>query len=626
MPMNRRFSLCHLAAVLCVASPAFAQSGARTYPAALAQAAIPQASVHGVVLDDHGKPVAGAIVSALGSTSAFAVCDQDGRFALRNLPYGPYLMRAHLQGYLSPRARLVQVDRSALTLSTIALARRAAESDDVQVLSAGVGGTETSGTTGIADDDPDTHDHGEVAWRVRHLKRSVLKDATRFIDWALDGDSLLGDSLAGLGLAVGTSARLASSFLTDVPWNGHVDFLTSTSFNGPQDLWSMPASPRGVAFLTLEAPMTGGRWTMRGAVTQSDLASWILAGSYRRDPAAHRYDAGVSYGMQRYVAGGADTRVVFDGGRTVGSVYASDEWTVTPRLVLYYGAKYAHHNYLAEPGLLSPHARVTIAPTSDETFKVRAAVSHRAVAPGADEFMPPSAAWWLPPERTFSPASPRSGFTSERMDHVEIAVEREWAGGVVIGIRGFQQRVDNQLVTLFGLGLPGADARLNHYYVASAGDVDSRGWGVSASRSVAARLRASVDYTQVRSTWLGQSPDAAMLLLLPVAVQHGGDDRLHDLTMAVDTRLPVTATQVFLIYKVNSWLDELNANAARLGTRFDVQLKQALPFLAIAGAEWEMLVAVRSLFREELLDTSVYDELLVVRPPKRIVGGVTVRF
>jgi hypothetical protein len=39
-----------------------------------------------------------------------------------------------------------------------------------------------------------------------------------------------------------------------------------------------------------------------------------------------------------------------------------------------------------------------------------------------------------------------------------------------------------------------------------------------------------------------------------------------------------------------------------------------------------MLVAVRNLFRESFSETSVYDELLVVRPPKRLVGGITVRF
>ena len=39
-----------------------------------------------------------------------------------------------------------------------------------------------------------------------------------------------------------------------------------------------------------------------------------------------------------------------------------------------------------------------------------------------------------------------------------------------------------------------------------------------------------------------------------------------------------------------------------------------------------MLVAVRNMFRDDVLDASVYDELLVVRPPKRVVGGLTVKF
>jgi hypothetical protein len=39
-----------------------------------------------------------------------------------------------------------------------------------------------------------------------------------------------------------------------------------------------------------------------------------------------------------------------------------------------------------------------------------------------------------------------------------------------------------------------------------------------------------------------------------------------------------------------------------------------------------MLVAVRNMFNEALGEGSIYDELLVVRPPKRFVGGLTVRF
>jgi hypothetical protein len=39
-----------------------------------------------------------------------------------------------------------------------------------------------------------------------------------------------------------------------------------------------------------------------------------------------------------------------------------------------------------------------------------------------------------------------------------------------------------------------------------------------------------------------------------------------------------------------------------------------------------LLFAVRNFFRESASDQSVYDELLVVRPPKRVVGGVTLHF
>ena len=45
-----------------------------------------------------------------------------------------------------------------------------------------------------------------------------------------------------------------------------------------------------------------------------------------------------------------------------------------------------------------------------------------------------------------------------------------------------------------------------------------------------------------------------------------------------------------------------------------------------SSAKWEMLVAVRNFFRETAADQSIYDELLVVRPPKRIVGGLTLKF
>jgi hypothetical protein len=85
---------------------------------------------------------------------------------------------------------------------------------------------------------------------------------------------------------------------------------------------------------------------------------------------------------------------------------------------------------------------------------------------------------------------------------------------------------------------------------------------------------------------------------------------------------------VFVVYKLNSGFTSHDATRLRprFGSRFNVEVSQALPFLNFASAQWQMIVAVRNLFQEDLLETSVYDELQVVRPPKHVVGGVTVRF
>jgi hypothetical protein len=92
---------------------------------------------------------------------------------------------------------------------------------------------------------------------------------------------------------------------------------------------------------------------------------------------------------------------------------------------------------------------------------------------------------------------------------VEVGAQREWAGDLVVGVRAFRQRVDDQLVTLFGGAAPGkAAASIGHYYVATGGDFDARGWTVGVSRFVTDGLRASIDYTAVESEWQGRSADS----------------------------------------------------------------------------------------------------------------------
>ena len=629
--MNRHLTSLPPAVVFCVAVavfPALAQdrseSGATVRKAAAQVSAPARAELAGTVEDDRGEPLAGVVVSALGSTTVFAVSDSQGRFAFRDISYGPYLVRAHLQDHLPARALLVQVDRTSDTMEAVVLTRRAADDQPAPVLAAGIGPAGTGAA--VSDAEEADHDHGEVAWRLRHLKRSVLKDVDGgVITVADDGGSLLGDTLGGLGRAVGSPARLAASLFSGVPVTGHVDFLTSTSFDDPEDLLSM--QPRGVAFVALEAPTGEGHWAMRAAVMQGDLSSWVVAGSYRRAPAAHRYEAGLTYGTQRFQGVNVEALpLVADPGRSVGTIRVYDNWTISPRVSVGYGAKYAHYDYLDQPTLLSPRASITLTPFDGDDLKVRAAVSRRAVAPGAAEFVPPPTGPWLPPERTFSPIASGHGFTTERVDHVELGVEREW-GQVVAGARAFRQTVDDQLVTLFGAELPGASAgRPGHYFVGSAGDVDATGWSVSARRATEGGTQASIEYTNVESRWVRRAPDAESLALVAAGVVPGDTERVHDLTASVEGVLPVTETRVFVVYKINSRFADGGAATTRVGARFDIRVNQSLPFLDFSGARWEMLVALRSLFSDEPADASIYDELLVVRSPKRMVGGVAVRF
>ena len=100
------------------------------------------------------------------------------------------------------------------------------------------------------------------------------------------------------------------------------------------------------------------------------------------------------------------------------------------------------------------------------------------------------------------------------------------------------------------------------------------------------------------------------------------------MTATLDSVVAPTATRVFVLYKVNSAFARTRESLAgsMAKARFNVQVNQSLPFISFANASWEMLAAVSNLFGEDALDGSVYDESMVIRPPKRVLGGVTVKF
>ncbi|MGH9199020.1 MAG: TonB-dependent receptor domain-containing protein, partial [Acidimicrobiia bacterium] len=294
-----------------------------------------------------------------------------------------------------------------------------------------------------------------------------------------------------------------------------------------------------------------------------------------------------------------------------------------------YGARFARYGYLEGKGLFSPRLAVSMTPAS--LFNATLTISRRLVAPGAEEFVPQGIkGLWLPPERTFAPI-PGAALMPERIDHYDVAMDRSLFGMVVIGFQAFYQRVDHQTATLFDVRVPQEPVtHLGHYYVASAGDVKTRGWRVSLTRSFAPGLRGSVNYSRASAEWDATTRSGALVMLAPSAARLAGES-FHDITSSIESEIPGTATRIVALYKLNTAFANTDAtdeggSQKGFGTRFDVQVNQSLPFLDFTNAQWEILVAVRTLFREADSERSVFDELLVVRPPKRIVSGLLVKF
>jgi len=639
--MLGRKSVATLAAVagLSIVTPAAAQTTSASQSSLLGRfVVVAPGSIRGVVKDDSGEPIAGATVSALGATTVYATTDKSGRFEWRSLLPGPYVVRAHLAGYASAPSQIIEVRPSVRATSAISMHRLRA----APVVAAGFAAAPASQPVPVADveapGDVDTEaipDPAEIAWRLKHARRGVLQEATT-------ADSLIGDTHGNFfGTLDSTStassvARLAANFVTATPFSGQVNLLTSSSFQSPDQLFGATNVQRGIAFLSLSAPVgASGDWNVRGALTQADISSWIVAGSYAtRNTVNRRYTVGLSYSTQRYEGGNPlALRDVTDGSRNVGELYGFETRTLTPKLTASYGARYARYDYLDDRNLLSPRLELTLTPATNGRLRVTGVIANREVAPGAEEFLPPpDTGLWLPPQRTFSSLEPGHRFHAERTLHSGVGVERDF-GRTTLSVRAFRQTTDDQLVTVFGTQLPNEPlGELGHYFVGNAGDTSAFGAAIGFRTDVAKRFHGSVEYI-VTDAWLAPAADLGYLLVMTPSAVATRARRIHSVDTTFETTVPETATRLIVIYRVSDAFaqgsdvsDRWLSASARFDSRFDVQLRQSLPFMDFASARWEMLVGVRNFFREIAPEQSIYDELLVVRPPKRVVGGLTLHF
>ena len=590
----------------------------------------------GAVTDPAGMPLDGAVISAFGPTGPeMALADADGRFMLRSLAPGAYLVQAHLPGFAASRRELVEVSARTPTVHAITLSRVGQVGEPI---TASVGlpiradtraqpeetneaVLEAAGTEASA-----PHDHGEKVWRLRRARRSVLKEAAAQVAAATPlpaGESSFG-RVAMRTSVVGSPARFARALL-DLPLSGEVNLLTRGTLDAAPDMIAVVPGSAGIANLSVGSPVWRGDWLARGAMSAGGLTSWVLSGAYRADPdIAHRLGLTVSYGRQRYGGRDSTALTVASESRYAASVGASDSWVVSSRLRVDYGGRFATYGYTEEDGLFSPRVGVTVTPLTG--LRIRVGASQEMVAPGAEEFLPQAdTALWLPPERMFTAFSPLSGLHPERIRHVEVGLEVDLTEHDVAGVRRYSQDVSDQMATLFGIDELGR-AQTGQYYMARAGSVTSRGWILTLRRQLGDRFSGSLDYMIADAHWRQAGADMALGTVVPGAMRPN-QERFHDLSGAIEAEIPETATRLLVRCRVNTAFVRVDSEAPiGLDARFDIRINQPLPFSPFDGSRWEVLVAVRSLFFEPQNAASVFDELLVARAPKEFVGGLVVHF
>jgi len=561
----------------------------------------PGGGLVGWVEDTRGTPVAGVVISlfgkGVGATGLVTLSDNAGRFFLPSLPAGSYTLRALAAGHLPAPARQVTVlpDRdSTFTVSLTPMKgdRAAAE------------------TAVRAVDDEDADPGRELHWLLRHKRRSILEDQgdTIPVDGAVEEDGAVRAS------AVGTPH--VASWLTDL--DGTVEVMANPAGVG---VGSVPlgfqAAPESFSLVQVKGRMgLGGSWSLGGLVADSESTTWRTAAEFVIEPGAgHEVQVGSGYGtlFQPLIVTTGDRDGRLDN-RTVGAIFVQDHWQASENVAYTAGARFSYIGFLADRNHVDPFAAVEL--RRDEHTRIRGAVSSRTMVPGGDLLT--LSALGSAPAMAFAVMDEQ--LQPERSMRYEVAVDQT-LGPTTVSARTFYEGVEDQLVNAF-TGRSAAQA----LRIVNGGSLQARGMGVTVARHFGDAVSGSVTYTYGHS-WRREPMVMTEAGALPdLFAYHDAD--FHDLIGRLETFIDCSDTRVIAFYRLNSLTPEIEGKktSAMNSARFDVQLRQGLPFLGgLTRADWEFLLAVRNLFYETT-EGATLDEVAVLNPPKRVLGGISVRF
>lgn len=543
---------------------------------AVAHASEPPSSVLGWVEDSRGTPVAGAVISVFakgmrgGGLVAFA--DEAGRFSLPSLPPGSYTVRAVGRGLKPATARQIKILPNQEFILALSLP-----------------------VLGELSDREAAEKRRELNWLVRHKSRSVLEQ--RGVQTLADAEDVA--ALAGLG-----------------PWaggfGGSLELVASaTTAAAAGESPGSEIVPASTGALKLEGRIADNtRFTLGGVLAETEDTAWRMAGEFVfESDEGHEIRAGAGYGTRyvRPLGGVAEPDVSLENS-AVGALFVEDRITVSDHITATAGLRQTYIGFVQDRNHLDPSLSLEVKPVRNT--RLFAMAERRTLVPGGDLLTLSTLA--TAPAIVY--AALPSDLRADRIVRFELGADRSF-GGTLVGLRMFDEAAADQLVNAF---LGGAHPRELRIFNAGAASV--RGASLDMTREFGRSVRGSVAYS-FGSVRRGRVLDLAWVPS-PLQLSEG---HFHDVVGRVEARMDPTDTRLVAYYRLNLMRSRGELAPVRQ-SRFDVQVSQGLPFIgALTRADWELLVAVRNLFYEAD-GAGTLDEVAVVAPPTRVIGGISVRF
>jgi hypothetical protein len=550
-------------------------------------AAAAEGNLLGWVEDSRGMPVSGALISAFArgmrDGGFVAISDAAGRFVLASIPPGAYTVRAVGRGHRPAAARQVTVMADQDSIFSITLKTLEDLTD-----------AETANRA------------RELQWLERHKRRSVLEDR--------DGDA--GPERADAAPAAVDLGTALSPWLSNM--SGTLELVASSATVAVQaDPSTADGLPTGSGVVRLKGHVGDTTtFTVGGLVAENGSRSWRMAGEFVVDPGAgHQIVAGAGYGT-RLLRSPSVTDANIQG-VGMGAVFAQDRWTLGERLALTAGLRHSYVGFASDRNQTDPMASVEFGP--GRTTRFRGVFASRTVVPGGDMLTLSSLA--AAPAASY--AATDNQIRAERLLRYELSIE-QLVGGTRIAARTFREDTRDQLINVFSSNGPGGSLR-----VLNGRGLAAQGAGLELSRSFGGVVRGTLTYAYGHSQSQSGEGFPGLAFTAGAGSQPFQPAAFHDLAAQVETDFQRTSTHIVAYCRFNQ--SRPGEVAPPVGiptttTRFDVRLSQGLPFMAnLTGADWDLLFAFRNLFYEPT-EGGVLDEVSVVNPPKRVSGGISVRF